>query len=212
MGIKSFLLTVTALVLSTSVNAAIISTDWHTSGDKLITTDTESGLNWLDLTETNGLSYNYVSSQLGVGGQFEGFRFATTDEAVALWANWSVNLADGAPSSAAGLDLNVQAAAGILGNIHCELDCTYYPSGVFGLTAEEYGDTYHVQLGAYVYTTDTTTTTAYWNATSHIQSNLASNVATGSYLVTTVPVPAAAWLFGSGLLGLIGVARRKVKV
>lgn len=27
--------------------------------------------------------------------------------------------------------------------------------------------------------------------------------------VTTVPVPAAAWLLGSGLLGLIGVARRK---
>lgn len=28
-------------------------------------------------------------------------------------------------------------------------------------------------------------------------------------LLTPVPVPAAAWLFGSGLLGLIGVARRK---
>lgn len=27
--------------------------------------------------------------------------------------------------------------------------------------------------------------------------------------VTAVPVPAAAWLFGSGLLGLVGVARRK---
>ncbi len=27
--------------------------------------------------------------------------------------------------------------------------------------------------------------------------------------VSTVPVPAAAWLFGSGLLGLIGLARRK---
>ncbi len=26
---------------------------------------------------------------------------------------------------------------------------------------------------------------------------------------TTVPVPAAAWLFGSGLLGFIGVGRRK---
>jgi len=26
---------------------------------------------------------------------------------------------------------------------------------------------------------------------------------------TVVPVPAAAWLFGSGLLGLIGIARRK---
>ena len=30
--------------------------------------------------------------------------------------------------------------------------------------------------------------------------------------VSSVPVPAAAWLFGSGLLGLIGVARRKKAV
>jgi hypothetical protein len=29
------------------------------------------------------------------------------------------------------------------------------------------------------------------------------------FYTTPVPVPAAAWLFGSGLLGLIGVARRK---
>lgn len=30
-----------------------------------------------------------------------------------------------------------------------------------------------------------------------------------SFVPTTVPIPAAAWLFGSGLLGLMGVARRK---
>jgi hypothetical protein len=30
--------------------------------------------------------------------------------------------------------------------------------------------------------------------------------------VSAVPVPAAVWLFGSGLLGLIGVARRKIRV
>ena len=30
-------------------------------------------------------------------------------------------------------------------------------------------------------------------------------------VVSAVPVPAAAWLFGSGLLGLVGVARRKMK-
>lgn len=29
------------------------------------------------------------------------------------------------------------------------------------------------------------------------------------FTISTVPVPAAVWLFGSGLLGLIGVARRK---
>ena len=31
----------------------------------------------------------------------------------------------------------------------------------------------------------------------------------GSWTVTAVPVPAALWLFGSGLLGLIGIARHK---
>lgn len=31
----------------------------------------------------------------------------------------------------------------------------------------------------------------------------------GSVTVSAVPVPAAVWLFGSGLLGLIGVARRR---
>jgi hypothetical protein len=30
-----------------------------------------------------------------------------------------------------------------------------------------------------------------------------------SAAASPVPVPAAAWLFGSGLLGLVGVARRK---
>ena len=32
---------------------------------------------------------------------------------------------------------------------------------------------------------------------------------TMTFETTVVPVPAAVWLFGSGLLGLIGVARRK---
>ncbi len=27
--------------------------------------------------------------------------------------------------------------------------------------------------------------------------------------ISTVPIPAAVWLFGSGLLGLLGIARRK---
>lgn len=34
---------------------------------------------------------------------------------------------------------------------------------------------------------------------------------TNGDLVSSVPVPAAAWLFGSGLVGLVGVGRRKAK-
>jgi len=37
----------------------------------------------------------------------------------------------------------------------------------------------------------------------------AQNASSYSLGVTAVPVPAAVWLFGSGLLGLVGVARRK---
>lgn len=36
-----------------------------------------------------------------------------------------------------------------------------------------------------------------------------SSIDSYSMSIATVPVPAAVWLFGSGLLGLIGVARRK---
>lgn len=35
------------------------------------------------------------------------------------------------------------------------------------------------------------------------------NGETHAFLISSVPIPAAIWLFGSGLLGLIGIARRK---
>ena len=34
---------------------------------------------------------------------------------------------------------------------------------------------------------------------------------TGSFTAAVVPVPAAVWLLGSGLLGLVGIARRKAR-
>jgi len=37
----------------------------------------------------------------------------------------------------------------------------------------------------------------------------ASQITFGS--ASVVPVPAAVWLFGSGLLGLLGIARRKAQ-
>lgn len=45
-----------------------------------ITRDTETGLDWLDVTETRGLSYNQVTAQMGVGGAYEGWRYATASE------------------------------------------------------------------------------------------------------------------------------------
>ncbi len=45
--------------------------------------------------------------------------------------------------------------------------------------------------------------------TFQLPSGVTFTSASGSTYVSAVPLPAAAWLFGSGLLGLVGVARRK---
>ena len=42
----------------------------------------------------------------------------------------------------------------------------------------------------------------------HATDDLSNQNPYASFEVTAVPLPAAAWLFGYGLLGLIGVSRR----
>ena len=44
----------------------------------------------------------------------------------------------------------------------------------------------------------------------HRQNPVASSIAVDLTAASVVPVPASVWLFGSGLLGLVGIARRKV--
>ncbi|WP_101756743.1 hypothetical protein [Oceanicoccus sp. KOV_DT_Chl] len=69
------------LILSISTNAAIIDLG-------SVTRDTGSGLDWLDLTETVGISYNSVTSEFGEGGLFEGYRYATAAEFDQLVTNF----------------------------------------------------------------------------------------------------------------------------
>jgi hypothetical protein len=58
---------------SLSANAGLIDHGTYTE-------DTATGLKWLDFAPTVGLSHHYVSSQFGLGGDFEGARFATGTE------------------------------------------------------------------------------------------------------------------------------------
>ena len=50
-----------------------------------MTVDSSTNLAWLDLSITEGKSFNEVSSQLGVGGMYSGYRFASPDEVYALF-------------------------------------------------------------------------------------------------------------------------------
>lgn len=196
-----------------NVHAELISVDWKTDGDNLITRDSVSGLDWLDLTETNYMSYGQVSAQLDTSGQFDGYRYATNLEVVSLWANFGINLDTVAPTYISSyVDPGIESVAVLLGNIADEDSGPYrtYPFGVLGLTANEAYTGHHSRFGAY----NNSSSSFYVHGGSDTQSDEIAYGHTGSYLVTQspVPIPAAVWLFGSGLIGLIGLARRKADV
>jgi len=52
-------------------------------------TDTETGLDWLDVTISLNESYNEVINQLEEGGKYEGYRYATADEFNTLVSNYT---------------------------------------------------------------------------------------------------------------------------
>jgi hypothetical protein len=72
------------VVAANSAKGAIMTVDYLSSGDGLITRDLDNELDWLDWTYTNGASYNQFALRLLSGGDLEGWRLATTAEALAL--------------------------------------------------------------------------------------------------------------------------------
>ncbi len=91
-----FCATCAAAVMSSSATGQpLTESDWQSVGDGLLTNDTLTGLQWLDWSVTDFRSYDDVSSELGPGGEFEGFRYATYDEVFELYQHAGVvNIGD----------------------------------------------------------------------------------------------------------------------
>ncbi len=68
------------LAFASPATSELIEADLAAPGDALITRDTETGLDWLDLTETTGLSYDDVGAGSGNTWAANGWRHATTPE------------------------------------------------------------------------------------------------------------------------------------
>jgi hypothetical protein len=63
--------------------ADIIDHGWYTE-------DTGTGLYWLDVTETQGNTYNEVTAQFGAGGRYEGWRYAERSDIETLLPNFGI--------------------------------------------------------------------------------------------------------------------------
>lgn len=76
------------LIMSMQGYADLISLDDSAFGVGSITRDTDTGLDWLDVTATRDLSYDDVAAQMSVGGSYEGWRYATVTEFDTLIKNF----------------------------------------------------------------------------------------------------------------------------
>jgi hypothetical protein len=80
------LLVVVASLVSQELHAAVISRDWKTPGDGLLTYDDVNQREWLDLTESRlaifpaGMRVQQLLTELGPGGKFEGFTWSKSGE------------------------------------------------------------------------------------------------------------------------------------
>ncbi len=174
-------------------------------GDKLITFDGK--LEWLDLTETAGRSYNDVSGQLGSGGEFDGWRYATRDDVTDLWDAAGGNSAEynnGWSASNNGLFDRVAAHVG-------DLQCDYYGCPQHGdgqsywLTADEHSSG-HMWMSR-MYDDIANSSSPVWDYmhSSHSAMSWAGvHPFVGSALVRESPVsePTSVALFALGLAGL----------
>jgi hypothetical protein len=74
-------------------HAVIIQHDLLTNGDGLLTYDSSTGLEWLDLTQTKGKSYDWVNENLiGTGDPLEGFKYASPTMVSTLFEDASVQI------------------------------------------------------------------------------------------------------------------------
>ena len=188
--------------VSFNANAALIEVDWLSTGDKKITRDVTNGLDWLDLDLSINLDVSEVTGMLGSGGAFEGFRYATVDEVANLYTS-------------AGLFEHLSGDVGDRALVVAFQDMRgrtpssatdYGITGTHGATSN--GQRIYSEIHSSVFNNITTVLS---NA-GEIETNQRDD-RWGHMLVKTspVPIPSAAWLFGSGLIGIIGVARRKVR-
>lgn len=200
-----------------------------------ITRDTATGLDWLDVTETRGLSYDQVAAEMGSGGAYEGWRYATVTELDQLIINFGYTAIK--PVCFYGqvhCDSGIQSDSALIENMIRTLGDTQddfldeanafedvAPNGagsVVGFLANYRSPGEHVVAAISDYElVDRDDGTPRGDAPDYVESiyffrdSDVAQVITGSFLVqaSPVPVPAAAWLFGSALLGLVGVSRKR---
>jgi hypothetical protein len=214
-------ITASALSVTLAFSSAAFAASTNFIDNGSYTTDTISGLDWLDVSTSKNQSYNYVSGQFGVGGVYQGYRYATRTEFSNLISGFT-----GIDYAWYGLAGHHDVPTGTLTKINNLLGPTW-TFGIIGMYALDPNHPYTWLTGLMANTyvrfqpaSPRSGTPARYYA--HITTSSSSAVGfgdqqdptRGSWLVrdtlNPVPIPAAAFMFAPALLGFLGL-RRKAK-
>jgi hypothetical protein len=190
--------------VASTANGALVEIDFLSPGDGLITLDTDTNLEWLEVTLTINQSYNTVAGGFNGYTTTHGFSFADVNQVTQLYTN--VGVTDQSGVLVSGNFAGVQELIALLG---CTDSCGSGSS--------------RFQQGWVDYDPFSPTSAALALIQSYQVSNTASSIvigpitkdvygpAAGSYLLRSVPLPGALPFMGTGLavLGFLGWRRRK---
>tara|TARA_R110001583_G_scaffold195483_1_gene374091 strand:+ start:1359 stop:2021 length:663 start_codon:yes stop_codon:yes gene_type:complete len=185
------------------------------------TTDTISGLDWLDVTTSKDQSYNYVSGRFGAGEVYEGYRYATVTEFIELINNYTGLTIDNSEYEQYLPEGSLLGLIELLGDTQgasywswAGLTAYAPPSYPGYPTTHHYiaaigvewartrgGDEFHKEFFRPMFRLHRDDTSSFYSS--------------GSFLVrdtlNPVPIPAAAFMFAPALLGFLGFRRRKMQ-
>ena len=193
---------VSLLLTGLPAKANLIEANNPRFGVNSLTVDTTTGLAWLDLTASAGLSYQQVLADTQPGGLFSGFRFATAPEVLNLYTSAGIPGTGLYPLTTPSI-LTLISLIGPTGTINGQPGMT----GLSGTPAS-----FDSQHAPAIYATGVNGVEQYWvNDGGYSSGGTSYGVTTsypklGSWLVSSVPESSDASIYVLAAAGLIGFA------